>query len=42
MGDITRVVKEALDGHRVIKVFNAQEQEAPTSKRSTNTTAAAT
>lgn len=28
MGDITRVVKEALDGHRVIKVFNAQEQEA--------------
>jgi subfamily B ATP-binding cassette protein MsbA len=28
MGDITRVVKEALDGHRVIKVFNAQDQEA--------------
>jgi subfamily B ATP-binding cassette protein MsbA len=28
MGDVTRVVKEALDGHRVIKVFNAQEQEA--------------
>ncbi|MEO8017172.1 MAG: lipid A export permease/ATP-binding protein MsbA [Pseudomonadota bacterium] len=28
MGDITRVVKEALDGQRVIKVFNAQEQEA--------------
>jgi len=27
MGDITRVVKEALDGQRVIKVFNAQEQE---------------
>jgi len=28
MGDITRVVKEALDGQRVIKVFNAQKQEA--------------
>ncbi len=28
MGDVTRVSKEALDGHRVIKVFNAQEQEA--------------
>jgi subfamily B ATP-binding cassette protein MsbA len=28
MGDVTRVVKEALDGHRVIKVFNAQAQEA--------------
>jgi subfamily B ATP-binding cassette protein MsbA len=28
MGDVTRVVKEALDGHRVIKVFNAQRQEA--------------
>ena len=28
MGDVTRVTKEALDGHRVIKVFNAQEQEA--------------
>jgi subfamily B ATP-binding cassette protein MsbA len=28
MGDITRVVKEALDGQRVIKVFNAQRQEA--------------
>ncbi|HEV7607039.1 MAG TPA: lipid A export permease/ATP-binding protein MsbA [Steroidobacteraceae bacterium] len=28
MGDITRVVKEALDGQRVIKVFNAQDQEA--------------
>jgi ATP-binding cassette, subfamily B, bacterial MsbA len=27
MGDVTRVTKEALDGHRVIKVFNAQEQE---------------
>ena len=25
MGDVTRVVKEALDAHRVIKVFNAQE-----------------
>jgi subfamily B ATP-binding cassette protein MsbA len=28
MGDITRSVKEALDGHRVIKVFNAQDAEA--------------
>ena len=28
MGDVTRVAKEALDGQRVIKVFNAQEQEA--------------
>ncbi|HEX6638763.1 MAG TPA: ABC transporter transmembrane domain-containing protein, partial [Steroidobacteraceae bacterium] len=28
MGDVTRVTKEALDGQRVIKVFNAQEQEA--------------
>jgi ATP-binding cassette, subfamily B, bacterial MsbA len=28
MGDVTRVVKEALDGQRVIKVFNAQTQEA--------------
>jgi ATP-binding cassette, subfamily B, bacterial MsbA len=27
MGDVTRVVKEALDGQRVIKVFNAQKQE---------------
>jgi ATP-binding cassette, subfamily B, bacterial MsbA len=25
MGDVTRVVKEALDAHRVVKVFNAQE-----------------
>jgi ATP-binding cassette, subfamily B, bacterial MsbA len=28
MGDVTRVTKEALDGQRVVKVFNAQEQEA--------------
>ena len=28
MGDVTRVTKEALVGQRVIKVFNAQEQEA--------------
>ncbi len=28
MGDVTRVTKEALDGQRVIKVLNAQEQEA--------------
>ena len=27
MGDVTRVAKEALDGQRLIKVFNAQEQE---------------
>ena len=25
MGDVTRIVKEALDGQRVIKVFNAQD-----------------
>ncbi len=25
MGDVTRVTKEALDAHRVVKVFNAQE-----------------
>ena len=24
MGDVTRVAKEALDAHRVVKVFNAQ------------------
>ena len=28
MGDVTRVSKEALDAQRVIKVFNAQDQEA--------------
>jgi subfamily B ATP-binding cassette protein MsbA len=28
MGDVTSSVKEALDGHRVIKVFNAQDAEA--------------
>jgi subfamily B ATP-binding cassette protein MsbA len=27
MGDVTRVAKEALEGHRMIKVFNAQSQE---------------
>jgi subfamily B ATP-binding cassette protein MsbA len=27
MGDVTRVAKEALDAHRLIKVFNAQSQE---------------
>jgi subfamily B ATP-binding cassette protein MsbA len=27
MGDVTRVAKEALEGHRMIKVFNAQQQE---------------
>jgi subfamily B ATP-binding cassette protein MsbA len=27
MGDVTRVTKEALDAHRVIKVFNAQEHQ---------------
>ena len=27
MGDITRVAKEALEGHRMIKVFNAQPQQ---------------
>lgn len=28
MGDVTRVAKEAIDGHRLIKVFNAQDFEA--------------
>ena len=28
MGDVTRVTREALDAHRVIKVFNAQDYEA--------------
>ncbi len=28
MGDVTRVTKESLDSQRVIKVFNAQDQEA--------------
>ena len=28
MGDVTRVAKEALDGQRLIKVFNAQDAEA--------------
>ncbi len=27
MGDVTRVVKEVLEGHRMIKVFNAQPQQ---------------
>ena len=27
MGDVTRVAKEAIDGHRVIRVFNAQDYE---------------
>jgi subfamily B ATP-binding cassette protein MsbA len=27
MGNVTRVAKEALEGHRMIKVFNAQQQE---------------
>jgi len=28
MGDVTRVAKEAIDGHRLIKLFNAQQFEA--------------
>ncbi len=28
MGDLTNVAKEALDGHRLIKIFNAQAHEA--------------
>jgi subfamily B ATP-binding cassette protein MsbA len=28
MGDVTRVAKEAIDGHRLVKVFNAQEHQA--------------
>jgi ATP-binding cassette, subfamily B, bacterial MsbA len=27
MGDVTRVAKEALEGHRLVKVFNAQQQQ---------------
>ncbi len=27
MGDVTRVAKEALEGHRLVKVFNAQPQQ---------------
>jgi len=27
MGDVTRVAKEALDGHKVIKIFNAEGHE---------------
>jgi len=27
MGDVTRVAKEALDGHKIIKVFNAEQHE---------------
>jgi ATP-binding cassette, subfamily B, bacterial MsbA len=27
MGDVTRVAKEALEGHRLVKVFNAQEHQ---------------
>ncbi|HSD74633.1 MAG TPA: lipid A export permease/ATP-binding protein MsbA [Steroidobacteraceae bacterium] len=33
MGDVTRIAKEAIDGQRVIKVFNAQEFEARTFER---------
>jgi subfamily B ATP-binding cassette protein MsbA len=42
MGDVTRVAKEAIEGHRVVKVFNAQEHleqrfaEANELNRSTN------
>ena len=28
MGDVTRVAKEAIEGHRLVKVFNAQDYEA--------------
>ena len=33
MGDVTRVAKEALDAHRVVKVFNAQEHIARAVRR---------
>jgi ATP-binding cassette, subfamily B, bacterial MsbA len=43
MGDVTRVAKEALEGQRMIKVFNAQAQEMEIcSSTSTSTTARAT
>ncbi len=43
MGDVTRVAKEAIEGHRVVRVFNAQdyEHDAP-SRRSTSLIATAT
>ena len=28
MGDITRVAKEAIDAHRLIKIFNAEEHQS--------------
>ena len=28
MGDITRVAKEAIDAHRLIKIFNAEDHQA--------------
>jgi hypothetical protein len=32
MGDITRVAKEAIDAHRLIKIFNAEEHQSSVSK----------
>ena len=42
MGDVTRVAKEALDAHRVVKVFNAQQHIAQLFERPTSSTAAPT
>jgi hypothetical protein len=42
MGDVTRVAKEAIDAHRVVKVFNAQEHIRGCSNRPTSSTAAPT
>ena len=36
VGDITHISKEALQGHRVVKVFNAFEQETAVFKRANN------
>ena len=40
MGDITRVAKEAIDAHRLIKIFNAEDHQTDSaSSRSTNSIA---
>ena len=39
MGDITRVAKEAIDAHRLIKIFTAEIIKPIASNRSMNTIA---
>ncbi len=29
MGDVTRITEQSLHGHRVVKIFEGQEQEQP-------------